>query len=172
MHDWERDKKWSDKFFPEIKRALGEHLICEPNDFRDDRDKNTDLTVFEIRAVRIACRIRKEAYREKYGHEFTIRSGRPTGKETELSKIIRGWGDYFFYGFANEDGLTQWLIGDLNAFRIWHSRELVKNKGLVPGVTHCNFDGSSDFMSFEKDAIPGFIVAEFPVMAGQKRGAA
>ena len=171
MKDWEKDKRWSDKYFPEIKRALGEYLICEPTDFNEDRDRNTDLTVFDIRAVRIACRIRKEAYREKYGHEFTIRSGRPTGRETELAKIIRGWGDYLFYGFADEHRLIQWLIGDLNAFRIWHSRELARNKGALPGVSHSNFDGSSDFISYDKDIIPGFIVAEFATNA-ELRGVA
>ena len=160
MTCWKKDKKWSDKYFPEIKRALGEYLICEPENFNEDRERNTDLTVFELQAVRIACRIRKDNYREKYCHEFTIRSDRPTGRETELAKIIRGWGNYLFYGFADESKLTQWFIGDLNAFRIWHSRELARNKGAPPGVAHNNFDGSSDFRSYEKGIIPGFIVAE------------
>ena len=27
---WREDKRWSDRFLPEIKRILGEHLIAEP----------------------------------------------------------------------------------------------------------------------------------------------
>ena len=162
MTGWEKDKKWSDKYLKEIKQHLGEYLICEPTDFSEDRDRNTDLTILEIKAIRVACRIRKDIYREKYGNEFTIRSDRPTGKETELTKIIKGWGDYIFYGFANDENLTQWFIGDLHAFRIWHSRELVKNKGGLPGFTHSNFDGSSDFRVYKKNTIPNFIIAESP----------
>ena len=70
---------------------------------------------------------------KQYGSEFTIRAGRPSGAKTELTKIIEGWGDYFFYGFADptEIYLAQWLIGSLNAFRLWHSRELCKIKGIL-----------------------------------------
>ena len=45
MKGWEDDKKWSDKFLPEIKRHLGEHLISEPENIKEDKDHNTDLTI-------------------------------------------------------------------------------------------------------------------------------
>ena len=159
MKKWEELKAWSDQYLPEIKRCIGEHLISEPNDFREDKDHNTDLIVLELKAIRIACRVRKDSYRERYGHEFTIRLQVPSGNKTELSKIVEGWGDYFFYGFADESRLTQWFIGDLNAFRLWFSRELVKRKGELPGELRSNPDGSSDFRAFRKDEIPGFIAA-------------
>jgi hypothetical protein len=130
MSKWERDKKWSDKYLSEIKRYLGEFLIGEPENIKEDIKHNTDLTVLELKTVRIACRVRKDKYREKYGHEFTIRSHRSTGNKTELAKIIEGWGDYIFYDFADESCLTQWFIGDLKAFRLWFSSELVKRHGL------------------------------------------
>lgn len=159
---WENDKKWSDKYIPEIKRNLGQHLISEPENFKEDKEHNTDLTILQLNPYRIACRIRKDKYREKYGNEFTIRASRPiTGHKTELTKIIEGWGDYFFYGFANDEHLTQWFIGDLKAFRLWFNRELWKmDKGLMPGIEQHNFDGSSGFRAFDKNAIPDFIVAE------------
>ena len=160
MSKWENDKKWSDKFLPEIKRHLGEFLIEEPKDFEEDRKNNTDLVVLELRAVRIACRIRKDKYREKYGDEFTVRERRNSGNKTELAKIVEGWGNFIFYGFADERHLTQWLIGDLNAFRLWFNYELVRNKGVIPGIPQTNFDGSSDFRAFKKNIIPNFIVAE------------
>jgi hypothetical protein len=161
MKKWEELKAWSDKYLPEIKRHIGEHLISEPKDITEDSTHNTDLVVLELKAVRIACRVRKDKYRERYGNEFTIRSGVPSGNKTELSKIIEGWGDYFFYGFADASNLTQWFIGDLKAFRLWFNRELWKmDKGLMPGIEQHNLDGSSDFRIFNKNAIPGFIIAQ------------
>ena len=158
MKPWEIDKRWSDRFLPEIKRHLGEHLIGEPP-VEEDTERNTDLMVLKMDAVRISCRIRKHFYLEKYADEFTIRSGRPSNVETELTKIIRGWGDYFFYGFCNENEthLAQWFIGDFKAFRIWHSRCLVS--GIMPGNGLSNHDNSSTFRSFKVKDIPGFIVA-------------
>lgn len=160
MTGFEKDKAWSDTFLPEIKRHLGEYLIAEPKDFDEDKYRNTDLIVLELKAVRIACRIRRETYYEKYGSEFTIRSERRSGNKTELAKIIEGWGDYIFYGFADDERLTHWFIGDLKAFRIWFTIMTHKNGGNFPGAAKKNIDSSSSFRSFKKYAIPHFIVAE------------
>jgi len=142
MNNWKEDKKWSDKFLPEIKRILGENLIKEP--------PNTDLIVLKLESIRIACRIRKFNYFEKFRNEFTIRAGRPSNKKVELTKIIEGWGDYLFYGFSNkeETGLIYWKIIDLNKFRLYFNRFLVKNNGYLPGKKQQNFDNSSYFYIF------------------------
>lgn len=158
---WQDDKRWADRFLPEIKRILGEYLICEAP-LEEDAEHNTDLIVLKLDAVRIACRIRRNEYLEKYGNEFTIRSDRPNGNETEMAKIIRGWGDYFFYGMSNDaqEGLAVWLLGDLNVFRLWLMRYLVKNKGVLPGHEQPNWDGSSKFRAFLIDSLPHeFVVA-------------
>jgi len=158
---WKNDKKWSDKFLPEIKQILGLYLIGEPP-FEEDQERNTDLIVLKMEAVRIGCRIRRNDYLERYGNEFTIRAGRPSGIKTEITKIIEGWGDYFFYGFSDkaENSLERWLLGDLNVFRLWFNRQLFKKKGIMPGVSKDNTDNSSNFLSFEVDELPNnFIVA-------------
>jgi hypothetical protein len=161
MNDWENDKRWSDRFIPEIKRHLGQVLITE-SPAEEDAKHNTDLIVLTLKPWRVACRVREFAYLGQYGNEFTIRASRPNGTKTELTKIIEGWGDYFFYGFSNleETALSQWFIGDLNAFRIWHSRELFRLKGEMPGTLHKNRDYSSEFRVYRKSAITEFIVAE------------
>ena len=167
MNNWQQDKRWSDKFLPEIKSILGLHLIAEPP-IEEDAERNTDLMVLRMEPVRIGCRVRKYSYLEKYGHQFTIRSGRPSGIKTELTKIIEGWGDFFFYGFCNagETKLEQWILGDLKAFRIWFNRELVNcNKGSTPGYSRNNFDGSSDFIAFDLSDIPNFVIANSLVKA-------
>ena len=161
MTNWQTDKRWSDRFLPEIKRILGEHLIAEPP-VEEDAERNTDLVVLRLDAVRIACRIRKYGYLDRYGSEFTIRAGRPSGTKTELTKVIEGWGDYLFYGFAdeNEKYLAHWILGDLKAFRLYFNRYLLAHSGKIPGIKNKNFDGSSDFLALRYDDIPNFVIAK------------
>ncbi len=163
MNGWKQDKRWSDKFLPEIKSILGMHLISEPP-IEEDAEHNTDLMVLKLDSIRIGCRIRKNQYLDGYGNEFTIRSGRPSGVKTELTKIIEGWGDYFFYGFCNksEDSLVLWHLADLKVFRLWFNTMLAKNKGISPGVGKDNTDGSSSFRAFRwNDIGSGFVVASY-----------
>jgi hypothetical protein len=162
MNDWRDDKRWSDRFIPEIKGHLGRVLISEAP-AEEDAERNTDLVILTLRPWRVACRIREHKYLSRYGGEFTIRSSRPSNARTELGKILEGWGDFIFYGFAapQGDSLSQWFIGSLNAFRLWHSRELFNSpRGEMPGELQRNFDNSSNFRAYRKDRIPGFIVAE------------
>ena len=155
MKGWEKDKNWSDRFVIQIKRILGEHLIG-PAPEEEDNERNTDLIVLKMEPVRIACRIRRNEYREKYEHEFTVRTFRPSGAKTELAKIIEGWGNYFFYGFANDNAtaLCSWSLVDLNVFRLWFSRRIIKNKGVMPGRGNINKDNSSYFRAFDFNDFP------------------
>lgn len=150
--DWKLDKKWSDKYLPQIKRILGETFIGEPS-VEEDQERNTDLIVLNMTGLRFACRIRKEHYFKDYSGEFTIRSHRPSAKKTELEKILEGWGDFMFYGFANEKEVFYWKIGDLKIFRTYFSRYCVKNK-TVPGIKKSNKDSSSDFIAFKWTDLP------------------
>lgn len=159
---WEKDKRWSDKFLPNIKQILGLYLIGEPAK-EEDQERNTDLIVLKMEAVRIACRIRKNSYLSNYGNEITIRCSRPSENKTELTKIVEGWGNYFFYGFSNkkENDLSAWVLGDLNIFRLWFNRQIVKNRGRLPGKEKHNLDNSSNFLVFNIYDIPNnFIIAK------------
>ena len=162
MKSWEEDKRWSDNYLTDIKRILGEHLIGEPP-VEEDQERNTDLMVLKMDAVRIGCRLRRFfPHYERYNHQFTIRAGRPSGYKTELTKIIEGWGDYFFYGFTNEKDteLYAWGLADLKTFRLWFNRQLVINKGGIPGEPQNNNDGSSSFIAFNWWDMPDdFIVS-------------
>ena len=163
MSDWGKEKQWSDRFLPEIKSILGVYLIGEPP-IEDDKHRNTDLIVLKMEAVRIGCRVRRAKYAGRYGGEFTIRCAIPNGGRTELSKIIEGWGDYFFYGFATEDenSLSLWTLADMNVFRLWHSQQLYKSGARdLPGQRKTNHDGSSDFVAFRWGELPDdFVVAK------------
>lgn len=163
MSDWKVDKQWSDRFLPEIKAILGTHLIGEPP-AEEDAERNTDLIVLRMEAVRIACRVRQFEYLARYGDEFTIRADRPSGAKTELTKIVEGWGDYFFYGFSDEgaEHLARWTLGSLNVFRLWFMRSLAAMPaGTFPGARRHNGDGSSSFLVFRIRDLPReFVIAQ------------
>ena len=117
--------------------------------------------VLTLGAVRVGCRVRKPQYIIKYWDEFTIRSARTRGVKTELAKIMEGWGDYFFYGFSDEDesALASWVLGDLKVFRLWFHRQVVSTK-VVPGIEIPNHDDSSSFRAFCLSDMPSdFVVA-------------
>ena len=159
--DVSEDWGFSSRFVPEIKSILGRHLISEAP-IEEDIERNTDFLVLTLKPVRVACRIRRNDYYRNYKDEFTLRSSRPGGVETEMDKIVSGWGDYFFYGFANEDetDLEDWFLGDLYVFRKWYNRALITNKGKPPGIYRENHDNSSAFRAYRKDQMPpGFFVA-------------
>jgi hypothetical protein len=162
VKEWQKDKRWSDRFLPEIKRNLGEFLIGEP-DPTEDQERNTDLIILKLDSVRIACRIRRYDYFIKYPNDFTVRSGRPSGAKSELTKIIEGWGDYLFYGFCNptETELIAWRLLSLNVFRLWYNRELGKMDAVsYPGKRMLNGDHSSSFHSFKVTQVEGMAVLE------------
>lgn len=117
---WRENKRRSDRFIPEITTTSAPHVIGEPPT-EDDQKHNTDVVVVRTEPVRIACRVRRPEYYERYPHEFTIRSGLRTGVKTELAKITEGWGDYLFYGHADatENRLRAWMLCDLWFFRLW-----------------------------------------------------
>jgi len=167
MGNWQDDKGKTDQVLPAVKRILGEHLISAAP-FAEDAERNTDLIVLRLEAVRIGVRIRSASYWDNpvYRGEFTIRAGRPSGNKTELAKIIEGWGDYFFYGFATPgyDGLIAYVLGDLRVFRLWFNQCLAKlPPNSYPGQFLKNGDGSSSFYSYKIADLPAqFVVARFP----------
>jgi len=153
------DMRWSNQFLPEIKRIIGEHLITTAPP-EEDMQRNTDLIVLTLGAVRVACRVRQHQYIDRYGDEFTIRASRPNDVKTELTKLIEGWGDYLLYGFASQDEtrLAAWVLGDLRVFRLSYMRGLASGSPL--GMGRKNGDGSSTFQAFRIDEFPReFVVA-------------
>lgn len=158
MEQWEKDKKESDVYLNEIKQILGLYLIGEPP-IEEDAERNTDLMVLKMDAVRVACRVRTNWYlnERNYKNEFTVRSNRHSGTKTELRKIIEGWGDYLFYGFGDEQckKLEHWHLLDLKVFR--SSFYNMVYKGEIPEQIQ-NKDGSSSFMPFQINDFPGNII--------------
>ena len=156
---WQTDKRWSDRFIPQLKLIVADFLIAPANE-RLDQEENTDLIVLDASAKTVACRVRRYEYLERYGEEFTVRSRRDSGAQTELSKIIAGWGDYLVYAFADADerALVCWHVVNLNGFRLWFNRYMAHNYGVPPGTEQPNRDGSSRFRAFRLAELPADIV--------------
>lgn len=162
QRSFKTDKQRVDKFEPQIKQICGEVFINTAPE-KIDCEQATDLLVLEIKPVTIACRVRTYEYYEKYRNQFTICNSRPSGNKCELQKILQGWCDYNFYGFADPDDnyIIQWFIGDLKVFRYEFLRAMAKEKKCISWGKRNNGDGSSDFCWFDLRTFPPeFIVAK------------
>lgn len=140
MNGYSADRQWSDKYIPEIKKVVGPHLLAE-SPVEVDQKQAADLIVMRARDLAIACRVRRHGFLDRYGWQFTIRSLRDSGAETEMSKIVNGWGDWMFYAHAapgDQVAFARWLLIDLSHFRA----HLMRNpKSLTCGRT-ANGDGT------------------------------
>jgi hypothetical protein len=166
-HDaYTQDRTWESQYHGHVKALLGKHLLVDADD-EEDTQRNTDMTTLKMKSYRVGVRIRRNNYLHQvdmhgtaYTDQFTIRADRPNGAMTELAKIMSGWGDYFFYGFENDQrtGLACWLIGDLYRFRWWFYTQR-SWESLSSGARN-NRDGSSAFYTFDIADLPhDFVVA-------------
>lgn len=128
------DREWADRFIPKVKQIVGPHLLGEAAN-EIDVSQATDLMILTARDMRIAARVRRYGFAQKYLYEFTIRSRRENGAKTELAKIVDGWGDWFFYGHADicEVFIEYWWLIDLHSFRAALIRNSMNGTGLISG---------------------------------------
>lgn len=94
----------------------------------------------------VAVRTRDEYYFSRYPNDVTFRSARASGAETEVSKLLRGLGCWWFYAFKAEEGIAflQWTLIDLT--------------GVRSVLNHCvdiaNIDGETSFRVVNLHQIP------------------
>ena len=142
MNCYTNNRNWSDRFLPEIKQLIGSYLLETAAD-PFDHIQATDLMMLDARDMRVAARVRRPGYAQRYPYQFTIRSAVASGAQTELSKIVNGNGDWMFYGHSNADqtGLEAWWLIDLRAFRAALIRNRVNAPQIVMGDQR-NADGT------------------------------
>lgn len=155
------NRNWSDRFLPQIKQLVGGYLLETAAD-PFDHFQATDLMMLDARDMRVAARVRRPGYAQRYPHQFTIRSAVASGAQTELSKIVNGNGDWMFYGHSNaaQTGIDAWWLIDLKAFRAALIRHRMNAPCLVMG-DQINADGTQfkwfDMRSFPSE--PPLVVA-------------
>lgn len=130
MNEYRNDRVWSDAYLPAVREIVGPRLL-EPAPFDEDVKRSTDLMILKARDMRIAVRVRRPGYFQRYPYDFTIRAKRDSGAKTELEKILDGFGDWMFYGHASKGSasIEAWHLLDLAVFRA----AVVRVKQLYPG---------------------------------------
>jgi hypothetical protein len=162
---YRNNRAWSDQYMDEVKRILSTYFSAPVTEgsLIEDLKQNTDLKVLCKDNISIAVRIRRQDFIYRYGNEFTIRRLNHQRKKTEFQKIIEGWGDYFFYGFADEcspPNLLHWYLADLSVFR--EVRNDPEKKRKIQYKEEKNHDGSPDFYAFKWEGFPAnFIVQKY-----------
>ena len=77
---YERDRSLEDKFARVIKCVLGLQFFGR-TEWADTRE-GTDFAIFSSTPVRVAVRLRRQKFYEKYPDDVTIRWSRPSGIDT------------------------------------------------------------------------------------------
>lgn len=101
---------WSDQYIPATQRIVAEHFNLPLTqivvaDFELDTKQATDLLAGKSK---IAVRVRRPEYRDRYYGQFTVRT---SGALSELDKLQWGLCDYVFYAYADEaGGLSSWWL--------------------------------------------------------------
>lgn len=156
MRSFDVDSRLEYKFAKIIKAILGNQFIVK--DIEADLHEGTDFLVFRLQHIRVACRLRRFRYLEKYADEFTIRWSRPSGIDTEYHKIIKGLVDYILYGFINQEEtkIITYFIGDLKVFR---------DSAIKPFEIKPNNPYDSELAIYKiKDFPNNFVIKQFPDM--------
>ena len=155
--DWD----FADRYLDHMRELAG-LVVVGIAPLADDIEHAADLVVITRAGRTFACRARRPAYQRSFGHEFTIRKARPTGADTELAKVLAGWGDFLIYGFADRDPdstrLAAWVIGDLDIFRAWYAA--AARYGPEPGKRILNPDDGTEGRAFAIDDLPPAFVIE------------
>ena len=150
------DRKWSDRFIPEIQQKVGPMLLVA-SPFEIDAKEASDLIVLKARDMRIAARVRRPGYIERYKYQFTVRSKRNNGAKTEMRKLIEGFADWMLYGHSDEEEkrLAEWMLIDLNVWRAYLLERSYKNgwRTLVADEKG-NTDKATQFMAFDVRSFP------------------
>jgi len=162
MSDFAHQYAWQEQYINEVVRLIAPYLITVG---RPEVDKNEagDLELAFPRNGTVSVRLRKPD-KARFVGDVTIRSRSANGGRTEISKIIDGFGDYFFYGHVSDEGrIWFWHLLNLNAVRAAfqrHGNKLLKR----PEVP--NRDGTR-FLVFKPEA-------DFPqaIMAHEAPGVA
>lgn len=142
------DRVWSDTFLDQVKEIIGRHVV-HISSFEEDTKLGFDLIIKGEK--KIAVRLRRFGFYNKYPNDITIRKSRPSGAPTELQKIMDGDVDWMLYGHLSASNIfiEHYYLINLDHFRT----HLVKNKSLIKCEKKVNCDGTV-FCAFDITSFP------------------
>lgn len=148
--EYQQDRDRADEHLPQIRKICGEYLLTvAPDD--EDRQHATDVMVtLGACGCRIGCRVRDHEYLARYPWDITFRYARRSGARTEWEKVVYGYGDWMFYGFASPDNsqIVKWTLLDLGVFR----GHIIM--GFPVPEAKVNKDGKTAFIAFDLRKMP------------------
>lgn len=133
-------------------------------DIREATDLKFEVVMAGPQTHDVAVRCRRYGYWKKYDHrmkvdyreQFTIRRQTRYGAQTEIHKIMNGYGTFMMYAFESAGGaerLVQYVVLDLDVFR--EHAESVRSSD-VP-----NFDGTKGSAYAIGDFPDHFVVCRY-----------
>jgi len=142
------NRDFSDKFVLEVKRILGEQFLIEAP-LIEDLKENTDIRSFVMWPIRYGFRVRRHSDIH-FNKDFTLYYESPKGREIEVEfhKILKGYGDYFLYGFSDEEeqGFECWGICNLNILRGFIENYAAKHNGKLPGTIKKKYTEGREYL--------------------------
>lgn len=118
LETYEQRRSFGDQFLTQVRKIVGPYLL-RTSPFHKDVDEATDLVLLRGQTQDVAVRIRQHKYLDRYPNDFTLRAKVRGPNQSEVKKILGGFGDLMFYGWADSKGkrLADWMLLDLNNFR-------------------------------------------------------
>lgn len=119
-NNWKTDKEFADKYLPQITQILKDNakyivnIVVAP--YEDDALRATDF-IIKVESGDVAGRLRRWS-RFTINKEWTVRSRRDSGAETELSKLKKGFARWYLYGWTQDNVIFSWMLIDLDVVRI------------------------------------------------------
>lgn len=128
--NFQKNYEWSKKFNNEIIKHLEIYFPdCKfvKGEIEEDRNKCCDFKAVN-REIIISARIRDFNFFPKHINDILLSTTVAPNGKTEIDKIVEGNANYYFYGFAaqNDIDILYWRIYDLNIFRLWLHRLILK----------------------------------------------
>jgi len=157
---WRDRKAEADEYMPDaeaiIRRCLSiagiaNMIVSRIAPADEDQKFGADL-LFNLR-VSVGVRVRKPW---PTLDDFTIRTKTRSGRESELSKILRGYPDFLFYAIRNKSGgFLHWKFCRWSIFRDYY----LSRAHLRPGIHKPNDDGTAFGIFLFRAMLPGFVIA-------------
>ena len=148
---------------PDLLGRVVSRVSVETANEHEDLHHATDYVFQASGGGTVAARIRFDITQR----DWTIRSARASGIETELAKLRAGWADWYLYGWVEGGKIVEWMFLDLR---------LVREKGILQmdwqEIT--NRDGQSSFIPIPRHRLRdlGVIAVERCVpTSGEQRAA-
>ena len=121
MSNFDKQFSWQAGYIDEVVRLIAPYIITLSRP-EVDKNENGDLEIVFPRNGTVGVRLRKEGA-AKFAGQVTFRSRSMYGGKTEITKIIEGYGDYFFYGHVSPTGVIwHWYLLNLNEVRAAFTR--------------------------------------------------